>query len=125
MATSTRLQKLESQLAIGEASFEELLLASLQRCELGQWGMFGQNDASYGAAYGAQIPKKLESDDGLALLALVAEIEAMRERLGYTEPNRICALYLQYRKRRGSNDCGEPKLAQMMLAEIANLDRPT
>jgi len=58
------------------------------------------------------------SEDGEALLELVASIDELRARLGYTEPNVLCSRYLKYRRKRGANDLGEPKLAAQLLAEI-------
>jgi len=103
MAASNRLKKFENELTSLEARFETLLLASLRRCERGRWGMFG----SYG-----------RSEDGEALLELVASIDELRARLGYTEPNVLCSRFLEYRRKRGPNDLGEPKLAAQLLAEI-------
>ena len=92
MAASNRLKKFENELTSLEARFETLL-----------WGMFG----SYG-----------RSEDGEALLELVASIDELRARLGYTEPNVLCSRFLEYRRKRGPNDLGEPKLAAQLLAEI-------
>jgi hypothetical protein len=105
MAAIRRLQKLENELNTLEARFAELLLEALQRCERGRWGMFGKSGAA-------------TSKDGTDLLELVASIDRLRTRLGYTEPNSLCMRFLDYRKKRGSNDLGEPKLAAKFLAEI-------
>jgi hypothetical protein len=100
---------MEGELANLETRFEEALIESLRSCASGYWGMFGQN-------------KYPPSKEGAELLDLAELIATLRDRLGYSEANPLCARYLDYRKRRGSNDLGEPRLAEQFLAD---LDVPT
>jgi hypothetical protein len=110
MAAIRRLQKLENELNTLEARFTELLLESLRRCERGRWGLFGQSGAA-------------TSTDGKELLQLVEAIDRLRTRLGHTERNSLCVTFLDYRKKRGSNDLGEPKLASKFLARSRSKKR--
>jgi hypothetical protein len=84
--------------------------AALQTCANGVWGLFGQNEhlERYSDA----------SDDARRLLAMTAEIEALRKRLGYVEPNALCARYLAHRGPWTPKDLGEPRLAKQFLTEI-------
>jgi hypothetical protein len=122
VAARSRLQKLESKLTSLEERFEDLLLASLRECERGHWEMFGTNDRSLEVRSGA-LAERLKSRTGMELLQLVESIDDLRTRLGFTETNAMCARYLDYRKKRGSNDLGEPKLATELLAEIEKARR--
>jgi len=100
MPASSRLQKLEIKLRKLEERFEELLLESLRRCEQGHWsGMFGAHEAAQRIAGPGLLADRLRSEDGEALLGLVASIDELRARLGYTEPNALCSRYLEYRKK--------------------------
>jgi hypothetical protein len=121
MTARSRLQKLENELTGLETRFEALLLASLRRCEQGRWGMFGTNDSVY-ASFPA-LAERLKSKDGTDLL--IESIDRLRTRLGYTEPNSLCKRFLDYRRKRGSNDLGEPKLAAKFLAEIEQDEKIT
>ena len=120
MTARSRLQKLEHELTSLEARFD-LLRASLRRCEQGRWGIFGTNDSVY--ASNTALAERLKSKDGTDLLDLVESIDRLRTRLGHTEPNALCTRFLDYRRKRASNDLGEPKLAAKFLAEIEQDDK--
>jgi hypothetical protein len=76
------------------------------------------------ASYPA-LAERLKSKDGTDLLDLVESIDRLRTRLGFIEPNSLCRRFLDYRRKRGSNDLGEPKLAAKFLAEIEQDEKKT
>jgi hypothetical protein len=100
-----RRAKIERDLDLAETHFEEELVSALRACAAGHWGVFGRNGEHW--------------DDGGALIALGDEISELRKQLGYTEGFELYDRFVTYRRRRGSNDPGEPKLAQAFLVEIA------
>jgi|SRR5580704_1334350 hypothetical protein len=96
--------KIQRDLEHAETRFEEELVSALRACAAGHWGVFGRNGEGW--------------DEGGALIALGDEISELRKQLGHTEGFELYDRFAAYRRRRGSNDPGEPKLAQAFLAEI-------
>jgi hypothetical protein len=82
------------------------LVSALRACATGHWGVFGRNGEQW--------------DEGRALITLGEEISELRKRLGYAQPYDLYERFVAYRRRRGSNDPGEPKLAQALLDELAD-----
>jgi len=118
VATSTRRERLQRDLARLEAEFRERLLRALRACSAGAWGLFGQNDESYQAALGASALRRFESADARDLTEMVTQIEHLRAHLGYAEPNQLCERFKAHRALRGPNVPGEPKLAKSLLEEL-------
>ncbi len=106
-----RREKLEKELSALEAQYRDVLVAALTRCAEGAWGLFGQNDHLAGAPF-----TKSEASN---LLALGKEIEALRNRLGLSEPFALHIRFLAERGRQHANRLGEPKLARNWLDELA------
>jgi hypothetical protein len=93
-------------------------MASLRKCAAGTWGLFGQNDDSYAAAFGTKSLDHFVSNDVRELVEMVGQIETIRARLGYAEPHPLCQRFKAYRALRGQNVPGEPKLAKAFFDEI-------
>jgi hypothetical protein len=104
VTSAGRRANLERDLGIAEAEFEEQLRRALETCASGHWGLFGQNGEGW--------------DTGKQLVALGTEIQELRGRVGYTEPNDLFQRLLHYRSQRASNAPGEPRLAKMFLDEL-------
>ena len=84
--------------------YMELLLAALQKCARGKWGLFGHNP--------------YPSSDADELLELGSKIERLRRKCGL-EPFALHDRLLQMRSSHHSNTLGEPKLAQQWIEELA------
>jgi hypothetical protein len=121
MSRATRREKAESELEHLEARFRERLEHALRSCAAGHWGLFGQNDAASNSAFGRNEFRLRTSEAG-ELLALGAEIDALRSSLGFTDGNALYARLKAYRRLRTENAPGEPRLAQQFLAELAAAD---
>lgn len=120
MSRATRLAKDERLCLTLERNFRERLIDALKECaEHRVYGLFGQNDAAFAAAYG-KIPERYRSKKAEGLAELGNEIDALRARLG-SGRFPLYHRYLWYRSRRGPNDPGEPKLAAELLAELEAL----
>lgn len=104
MKSDKRTAKLEHELTLAEAGFEEELLGALRVCAAGHWGLFGRNGERW--------------DEGASLIALGEKISGLRKELGYTGGFKLYDRFTAYRRLNGSNDPGEPKLARAFLAEI-------
>ena len=93
-----------------ESEFHLLLLACLEECARGRWGLFGQNDAvdPEGRYWGWPEAKRLKE--------LAKEIESIRMQFG--EGNEECRRLLQLSSLRGANVPGESRLAAELLAEL-------
>jgi tetratricopeptide (TPR) repeat protein len=109
MTSDKRRAKLERDLKSLEANFAEELLSALRICAAGHWGLLGRNGERW--------------DDGRSLVGLGDEISALRKELGYTEGFGLYERFVAYRRRRGPNDPGEPKLAQAFLAGLCDESR--
>jgi hypothetical protein len=99
----------EQRLEELERDFHSLLLACLQECRDGRWGLFGQNEDSESAKY-------LHWEDAERLKDIAMEIRALRAEFG--QPNALVESYMHYCSQRGANALGEPKLATAFLNEI-------
>lgn len=108
MSKLKRIEKREAELADLEHSFEVRLREALHVCARGQYGLFGQNDATF-RGYGAGAADEL--------LALADRIGEMRSSLGFVEPFGLAERFKAYRAMRGANVPGEPKLAKQFLEE--------
>ncbi len=104
MTTEKRRGKLELDLKAAELEFAAELVAALKKCAAGRWGLFGQNGERW--------------DKGGSLLERGDAISKLRTQLGYAEGFDLYERFVAYRRRRSSNDPGEPRLAQAFLAEI-------
>ena len=100
-----------------EAEYYDQLVAALQICAAGRWGLFGQNDQVI-----ADEPKpfreRLKSKEADILISLGEEISALRQRLGITEEFPLHKRFLQTRASAGPNTPGEPRLARAWLEEL-------
>jgi hypothetical protein len=106
---STSEQRLEEL----ERDFHSLLLACLQECNHGRWGLFGQNDNSEPAKF-------LYWEEAQRLKDNAMEIHSLRAEFG--QPNALVERFLHYCSQRGANVLGEPKLATAFLNEIQRGD---
>lgn len=118
MSRATRRQRLEAKLKQCEGDFSNLLHDALRKCVLGgEWGLFGQNDAAI-QVHSPHLYIRLRSETAVKLLQLGEEITAIRASLGMEEHFRPLVMYQEYRRRRGPNDVGEPRLAATLLADL-------
>lgn len=107
----------EVMLASLEAEYQSLLIAALERCAAGHWGMFGQADLAH-ATLGKYAREKLKSKDAEELLELGSSIKTLRHKLGYFEPFALHDRLLKIRSSHGANTPGEAKLARAWLEEL-------
>jgi hypothetical protein len=108
--------KLRRELEYVETEFQTRLLKALQVCADGLWGLFGQNDQGEARRYAELSPGWKEAEE---LLTLGHKLTGLRERLGFFEPHPLYEKFLVYRKERGPNALGEPRLARRFLDELA------
>ena len=101
--------KLELELQLAEAEFEQSLASALRSCVSGHWGLFGHNGERW--------------DEGKTLIAQGDEISELRKRLGNTQGFWLYQRFIAYRSEHGANAPGEPKLAQRFLDEIAEQEK--
>ena len=111
---------IQRELESVEVEFRERLLAALQVCAGGVWGLFGQNDQGEARRYAERSPGWREAE---ALLALGHRMASLRERLGVFESDALYEKFLSYRRQRGPNALGEPRLARKFIDELA--EQPT
>ncbi len=90
-----------------EAEYRTLLVAALEHCARGRWGLFGQN------AYPEQ------SADADALLTLGAEIATLRERAGLDRFDLHEAFVTARGRPCHSNALGEARLATEWLERLS------
>lgn len=115
MTSDKRRAALEIDLGLLEVTFKERLVEELRGCAAGHTGLFGANDAALIAHFGKHSARYLSSA-AEELLELGAEIDALRERLGYTEPDPWVASFKSYRRKSTHpNAPGERKLALQFL----------
>jgi len=108
----------QRQLEALEALYRDLLVAALRRCAEGEWGLFGHNDAALADL--GKLGDRLLSKAATDLLALGAEIETLRHKLGYAEPFPLHARLMRMRTSADANTPGEPKLARQWLDELSS-----
>jgi hypothetical protein len=106
MTSDARRAKIEHDLETAQAEFEQRLISKLRSCALGHWGLFGKNGEDW--------------DEGKELVAQGQEISELRKHLGHTNSYALCERFIAYRRERGANAPGEPKLAKRFLQEIAD-----
>ena len=109
---------MDCRLASLESAYLALLKAALEQCALGHWGLFGHNDRAIDQL-GKYMREKAVPAEVRQLLDLGAEIEALRSKLGYTEPFAPHKRLTDMRASVGANTSGEPKRAQQWLKEMA------
>ena len=119
MTSKRRREGLEKELEQAQADYEECLIAALQTCAAGQWGLFGVNDSAAKRKFSRTLSK------GAADLRDRGEsIADLRARLGYADPFALHEHYLELRKTaRAPNSPGEPKLATAFLEYLAQIKR--
>jgi hypothetical protein len=110
-----RQERLERELASLEEEFRRELVAALRDCAAGHWGVLGQNTPPADLAH---LDRLYRSPAAERLLALGEEIEAVRRRLGLSEPFGLLVRFLEMRDRRGANLPGEPRRAREWLMEL-------
>jgi len=106
----------ERQLAALEASYRELLVSALQKCAMGQWGLFGHNERA-ARQLGAPARSRLRDPSVEEILELGTEIERLRRKYGL-ESFALHDRLLTMRSTHDSDTPGEPKLAQQWLDEL-------
>ncbi len=122
MSRASRRAKAEGELEHLEARFRERLVAALQACRDGRWGLFGQSDPAAQRALDRDAASRTIPADVAALLALGDEIDALRSSLGFPDGNALHASLKAYRRLRTESAPGEPRLAQQFLAELESQD---
>jgi hypothetical protein len=122
VSRASRREKAEGELEHLEARFRERLVAALQACRDGRWGLFGQNDPAAQRALDRAAASRTIPADVAVLLALGDEIDALRSSLGFADGNALHARLKSYRRLRTESAPGEPRLAQQFLAEIEDGD---
>jgi hypothetical protein len=122
VSRASRRAKAEGELEHLEARFRERLVAALQACRDGRWGLFGQNDPSAQRALDREAASRTIPADVAVLLALGDEIDALRSSLGFPDGNALHARLKAYRRLRTESAPGEPRLAQQFLAELESQD---
>jgi hypothetical protein len=115
VSRAARRQKLEAQLRSLEEQFSSDLVAALRECAAGTWGLFGQNDA---LAVEMPLLRSAYMKTAEALIHDGEEIEELRRELGFNEAFNPYKRFVEFRKMRGSNVPGEPKLAVQFLMEL-------
>lgn len=106
------------QLEALEASYQEMLLAALERCAAGRCGLFAHNEFAVREFTPAQRKRLLDPDGTVQeLLDFGSRIERLRSRFGF-EPFALHGRLLQMRAFHDSNTPGEPKLARKWLDEL-------
>lgn len=103
---TVRHGKLESL----EREFQKLLIACLQECANGRWGLFGQNEHVDPDGRYSHWPQPKQ------LWEMAQEIREIRSEFGTS--NWLCERFVHFRSLRGSNVPGEPKLAAQLLEEL-------
>ena len=98
------------QLEMLDTAFREQLLACLEECARGRWGLFGAND------HIAEAAKYLAWPEADRLRELAISIQAILAQSG--ERNALCDEFLDLCSIHGENDPGEPRLARTFLARI-------
>ena len=92
-------------------TFREQLLALLDECARGRWGLFGANQSPEATKYLAWPEADQLRELALALQALLAQSG---------ERSALCDEFLDLCTIHGENDPGEPRLARAFLARIEN-----
>jgi len=104
----TKREKIRSQrLEQLEAEFRPLLIACLEECARGRYGLFGQNE---------YFGNWWNWDEAERLKEIAREIIKIRSEYG--EQAAECERLLHYCSLRGPNVVGEPRLAEQFLTEI-------
>lgn len=112
MSRDSRREKSRVELLALESDFERRLVAALESCAAGQWGMFESQPAGPGA------PDEAISE-GRDLARLGEEIAELRGRQGVVEEYWFHSRLKHYRGMSDGNDPGEPKRARQFLSDIA------
>ena len=118
MSRASRREKAEGELDHLEARFRERLIAALNACRDGRWGLFGQSDPAAQRALDRVAATRTIPADVAALLELGDEIDALRSSLGFPDGNALLARLKSYRRLRTESAPGEARLAQQFLAEL-------
>lgn len=117
MGRARRLERLERELSLLEAEFRLKLLAALEECAAGKWGLFGKNDEVL-AHESKQIRERLKSESATVLIEIGEKILEVRRQLGMTDQFALYERFSQLRASRGPNTPGELTLAQTWLDEL-------
>lgn len=110
MARAERLAQLDERRIEIEAEYRQLLVAALERCAAGKWGLFGHGKDRQMIALWAPTIEELND--------LADQIDEARDRLGLP----IFDLHAEFLASRGPADpsaVGEPKQAKAWLAKLA------
>ena len=110
MARADRLERMDTMRILLEAEYRTLLIAALERCAAGRWGLFDHNRGRGGKP--GMTPEVTE------LIDMGDEIDALRDTLDL-EP---FALHLEFLASRGpvkASAVGEPKQACAWLERLA------
>jgi len=106
----------ERKLEALQVLYRDLLLAALESCAKGRWGLFGHND--FALRDSPHLKARLADPAIEELLDCGEEIERIRRALGYVDAFALHERLLQLRSSHNANSPGEPKLAQQWLAEL-------
>lgn len=110
MAKADRLAQLDERRTTMERDYRLLLIAALERCAAGRWGLFAHNrDRQLTALWAPAIEELTELAD---------DVDEIRKRLGLSSFD----LHAEFMASRGPVDpsaVGEPKQAKAWLAKLA------
>jgi len=93
------------------------LIAALNECAAGKWGVFGRNDAVI-EDQPKPLREVLRSSESAQLIRDGESIRELRQELGFVDPFLPFERYLHFRQMHAANSPGEPKLAAELLAEL-------
>ena len=109
-----RTAKLEQEREALESAVREALIAALEECAGGRWGLFGQNDHTLPPRLKERYTPKSVS----RLIELAEVLRSVRRELGYSEEYGPLRRLREYRARREPQVPGEPVLAKQFLEEL-------
>ncbi|KQS01461.1 hypothetical protein ASG11_17515 [Sphingomonas sp. Leaf357] len=110
MAKADRLQQLDLRRVENEQDYRTTLIAALEDCARGRWGLFGHTKDRQMAARVAPVLQELDD--------LAIGIDRMRDQLGI-EPFALHPEFLAARGPAIASAVGEPKQAKAWLERLA------
>ena len=115
MASAARFRKMDEERLVLETAYSDALIHALRDCAGGRWGLFGQNDGrlplSLEERYTPNAKKELDR--------IGEELVSIRAKLGFTDLYSPMQRLEELRSQKGTNQLGEPRLAELFLAELA------
>jgi len=107
----SELQNLEPQFSMLSQAFRDQLLACLEECAAGRWGLFSDFEL-----LGNELAKYQSWPEAARLRELAFALQAILAQAGETDP--LCDQFLDLCSIHGEHNPGEPRLAKAFLNEI-------